>query len=171
MSTASTPGSWPAVTVALPTSLLPHPKVGPRSTYRWADGTRLTDEAVHFQANLLDTVGQAVIAVDTNRIIIYWNRAAEELYGWSAEEAVGQVSVELLPRRSNPDLERDLIKAISRGQSFSVDVLTQKRDGTPLAIYVTNTPVYGAGRPDRRHHRGGGRPDRAPRGPAGVGRQ
>ena len=40
------------------------------------------EEQVRFQAQLLDTVGQAAIVTDPNGIIIYWNRFAESLYGW-----------------------------------------------------------------------------------------
>jgi PAS domain S-box-containing protein len=41
-----------------------------------------------FHARLLDAVGQAIIAADPQGKVIYWNRAAQELYGWSAEEAM-----------------------------------------------------------------------------------
>ena len=56
------------------------------------------EEAVRFQAELLAAVGQAIVAVDLERTVIYWNRAAEELYGWSAAEAIGRSSVDLIPR-------------------------------------------------------------------------
>ena len=42
-----------------------------------------------FHARMLDAVGQAVIATDPLGKVIYWNRAAESLYGWSAEESMG----------------------------------------------------------------------------------
>ena len=48
------------------------------------------DEAMRFQAELLAAAGQAIVAVDMNRSVIYWNRAAEEMYGWSAAEAIGR---------------------------------------------------------------------------------
>ena len=48
------------------------------------------DEQLRFQARLLDAVGQAVIATDLEGRILYWNRAAEEIYGWSSEEALGR---------------------------------------------------------------------------------
>ena len=52
------------------------------------------EEKVRYQARLLDAVGQAVIATDRQGKIAYWNRAAEELYGWSAEEAMGRSGIE-----------------------------------------------------------------------------
>ncbi|MDP9458074.1 MAG: PAS domain-containing protein, partial [Actinomycetota bacterium] len=48
-----------------------------------------------FHKRLLDGVGYALIATDPLGKILYWNRAAEELYGWSAGEAMGRSVVEL----------------------------------------------------------------------------
>jgi PAS domain-containing protein len=46
--------------------------------------------SAHFQARLLDAVGEAVIALDMEGRVVYWNRAAERMYGWSSEEAIGR---------------------------------------------------------------------------------
>jgi PAS domain-containing protein len=55
-----------------------------------AERKGVEEERVRFQAKLLDAVGQAVIATDLEGKAICWNRAAEEIYGWSKEEVVGQ---------------------------------------------------------------------------------
>jgi PAS domain S-box-containing protein len=47
------------------------------------------EERVRFQAGLLGAVGEAVIALDIEGRVLYWNRAAEEMYGWSSEEIMG----------------------------------------------------------------------------------
>ena len=47
------------------------------------------EDQINFQRRLLDAVGQAIIATDPQGKIVYWNRAAEKLYGWSAEEVMG----------------------------------------------------------------------------------
>ena len=44
-----------------------------------------------FYASLLEHVNDAVIAVDADLQVLSWNRAAEQIYGWSAHEAVGRV--------------------------------------------------------------------------------
>ena len=48
------------------------------------------------QASLLDITHDAIIARDLNDVITYWNRGAEQLYGWSREEALGKTPHELL---------------------------------------------------------------------------
>jgi PAS domain-containing protein len=48
------------------------------------------------QVNLLSLTHDAIVVCDMNRVIKYWNRGAEELYGWTAEEAIGNVIYDLL---------------------------------------------------------------------------
>ena len=65
---------------------------------------RLTEAAT--QAELLDLVTDGALICDTAHRITYWNRAAERLYGWSAEEAVGRdVSVLLQTEYPIPFVE------------------------------------------------------------------
>ena len=48
------------------------------------------------QARLLQSISDAVISCDRNMVITSWNRAAQQLYGWTAEEAVGRPMREVL---------------------------------------------------------------------------
>jgi CDP-glucose 4,6-dehydratase len=62
-------------------------------------------------AGLLDLVHETIIIRDTKGKIRYWNRGANDMYGWKSEEAIGHVSHELLqtkfPKSLN-DIEREL---------------------------------------------------------------
>ncbi|HEY8086994.1 MAG TPA: PAS domain-containing protein, partial [Polyangiaceae bacterium] len=53
-------------------------------------------EKLGFQARLLDSVSQPVIASSPEGVIIYWNEAAERALGYSQQEAIGQRGSELL---------------------------------------------------------------------------
>jgi PAS domain S-box-containing protein len=48
------------------------------------------EERIRLQARLLNAVGEALIALDIEGRVLYWNRAAEEMYGWSEQEAMGR---------------------------------------------------------------------------------
>src|SRR5262249_31564130 len=48
------------------------------------------------QANLLNLTHDTIFVRDMNDVITYWNRGAQELYGWTQEEAIGKYSHELL---------------------------------------------------------------------------
>ncbi len=51
---------------------------------------RRVAEILHFQANLLEQVQDAIVATDWDGRVVYWNRAAEALYGWLASDALGR---------------------------------------------------------------------------------
>ena len=76
---------------------------------------RDSDEAVRFQAELLAAAGQAIVAVDPDRNVIYWNRAAEEMYGWTAAEAIGRPTVELIRREEAPNRFEMIARADAAG--------------------------------------------------------
>ncbi len=57
---------------------------------------READVRLREQATLLDQANEAIMVRDLDGTIIYWNRGAEKTYGWSAEEALGKKSFELL---------------------------------------------------------------------------
>ncbi|TMA57414.1 MAG: PAS domain-containing protein, partial [Deltaproteobacteria bacterium] len=54
------------------------------------------EDALRQQARLLDLTHDTVFVRDMNDVITYWNRGAEELYGWKSAEAVGKVAYQLL---------------------------------------------------------------------------
>jgi PAS domain S-box-containing protein len=54
------------------------------------------EDALRRQANLLEQTHDAIIVWEFPRTIIFWNRSAEQLYGFSREEAIGRASHELL---------------------------------------------------------------------------
>nr|MDP9464987.1 PAS domain S-box protein [Actinomycetota bacterium] len=101
------------------------------------------EEAMRFQAELLAAAAQAMIAVDLDGVITYWNKAAEEMYGWSAVEAVGRSSVELLLLEQSAEDANIMAAAMLRGESLSGDLKLKRRDGTTISVYVTSKPVFG----------------------------
>jgi PAS domain S-box-containing protein len=71
---------------------------------------RRAEDQLKYQARLLRHINDAVIATDDQLRITAWNRAAEKMYGWSSEEAMGQniseiLSDELVDQRRAEDKE------------------------------------------------------------------
>ncbi|WP_322508816.1 PAS domain-containing protein [Anaerolinea sp.] len=63
--------------------------------------------SAHLEKTLLETLGEAVIVTDRDWRIVIWNRAAEALYGWKAEEVLNNpVSQYLFTHLTQPN-ERD----------------------------------------------------------------
>jgi PAS domain S-box-containing protein len=102
---------------------------------------RQSEEHVRFQAHLLDSVGQAVVVTDLDGKIIYWNRFAETLYGWSKDEALGRDVREVVVAPEAADQGDEIMVRLRAGQSWSGEFLVQRRDGTTFPAFVTDTPV------------------------------
>jgi diguanylate cyclase (GGDEF)-like protein/PAS domain S-box-containing protein len=98
-------------------------------------------ETTRFQATLLEAVGQAVVATDPVGTIVFWNRAAELTYGWSAEEALGRNGAELVPVESGDEAEK-IFAAMNAGETWVGDFVLQRRDGSRFPALITNTPVF-----------------------------
>jgi two-component system, cell cycle sensor histidine kinase and response regulator CckA len=93
-----------------------------------------------FQARLLDSVGQAVIAADLRGRITYWNRAAESICGWSSQEVMGRDVATLSPA---PGLASESIMAALRnGEHWSGESEVRHRDGSTFPVLVTNAPIH-----------------------------
>lgn len=92
------------------------------------------------QGTLLEAIGEAVIATTPEGKIVYWNAAAEELYGWPREEVLGKniATVTHSPVRAKHE---DIIDALQRGETWRGEVDVQRKDGSTFPALVTNSPL------------------------------
>jgi len=114
-----------------------------QATIRDITDQKKAEESINFQADLLNHVGQAIIMVDNNRIIRFWNKAAEKLYGWSEEQALGHEVAELLGAIS-PDEADETEKRLMAGESWSTEALANNKDGSAVPVILNRTPMYKA---------------------------
>ncbi len=100
-------------------------------------------EAIEFQAKLLNTVAELVIATDLNGVITYWNHFAETLYGWSANEMIGSNIVDLAPTSRSRKLAQKLLTRLQSGKSWSGEFTVVNRGGVAFPALVMSTPIIG----------------------------
>jgi PAS domain S-box-containing protein len=81
------------------------------------------------QANLFDLSHDTVFVRDMIDVITYWNRAAEELYGWTSEEAVGKVPYQLLQTVFPAPIEAIRAQLLRTGR-WEGELVHTKADGT-----------------------------------------
>jgi PAS domain S-box-containing protein len=93
------------------------------------------------QADMLDSVGQAVIATDAKGKVVYWNKAAEAMYGWSASEAAGRVVVDLISAPRGRASGAAIMKELLRGREWAGEYLVQDRGGREIYVMVHDTPL------------------------------
>jgi diguanylate cyclase (GGDEF)-like protein/PAS domain S-box-containing protein len=95
-----------------------------------------------FHARLLDSVGQAVIAADPQGKVIYCNRAAQELYGWSAEEVIGRPIMEVTSSEALMEQAQEIMTELMAGRSWTGEFVVRRKDGTTFPALVTDTPAH-----------------------------
>jgi len=90
---------------------------------------------------LLDAVGQAVIATDASGLIALWSRAAESLYGWRADEVIGRDVLEITPMDVSRARGAEIMQVLSRGELWSGEFEVRTRRGKSLKASVTDVPL------------------------------
>jgi PAS domain S-box-containing protein len=101
-----------------------------------------SEKAIRFQAALLDTVEQAVIATDLEGNITYWNKFAATLYGWSSWEVIGRSILEITPSKTIQERASEVMALLREGKSWSGEIVLRRKDGTMFPAMVTDSPVY-----------------------------
>jgi formate hydrogenlyase transcriptional activator len=100
------------------------------------------EQAISFQAHLLNTIEQAVIATDLDGVVIFWNQFAERLYGWAMSEVTGQNLIELLGCGDSPSQVEEIWSQLRNGQSWAGEFTLRRRDETTLQLWVNDSPIY-----------------------------
>jgi two-component system cell cycle sensor histidine kinase/response regulator CckA len=110
------------------------------------------------QAKLLDIARDAMIIRDMDCRVLYWNRSAERLYGWKAEEAIGRNGIELVFKENlreatrtareatlqNGDWMGEFTQVSKDGKEIIVEshwTLVRDNAGEPKAIFDINTDI------------------------------
>jgi len=94
---------------------------------------RKSFEALREQARLLDLTHDTIFVRDMNDVITYWNRGAEELYGWTREEAIGKVTHQLLQTIFPAPLEQ-INEELLRTDRWEGELVHTKGDGTQVTV-------------------------------------
>jgi PAS domain S-box-containing protein len=91
------------------------------------------EAALREQANLLNLTHDAIFVRDMNGTVKYWNRGAEELYGWPAEQAVGKVALELLKTIFQVPLKQ-IEEEVIRAGHWEGELVQTKKDGSQVVV-------------------------------------
>jgi PAS domain S-box-containing protein len=94
-----------------------------------------------FESEVLASLPVAVIATDLNGYIIFWNRAAEHLYGWTADEVDGRNIIDVTPSAESRAAALAIFGSLTKGESWSGTFETRHKDGRTLRVDVTDSPI------------------------------
>src|SRR4051794_22223845 len=111
-----------------------------RSLWTMPDTPSLaTTGLVGLESHLLDRVEAAVIAVDLEGRILFVNRYAEDLYGWSSDETVGQSAAELAGVALDPEVATEIMTALAQGTSWEGTFEVERKDGSVLSVHAVDS--------------------------------
>jgi PAS domain S-box-containing protein len=88
---------------------------------------------LHEQTNLLDLTHDAILVRDMRQTITYWNRGAENLYGWASEEALGRNLYDLLKAVFPTSLEEAEEEVMAAGR-WEGELVHTKRGGGQVVV-------------------------------------
>jgi PAS domain S-box-containing protein len=92
-------------------------------------------------AAIVESSDDAIIAKDLNGIITSWNKGAECLYGYTAEEVMGQPVLILIPPDRHGE-EPAILARLRRGERIDhYETVRQRKDGTLIDVSLTVSPV------------------------------
>jgi PAS domain S-box-containing protein len=103
------------------------------------------EAALHYQSHLLDSVSDAIIAVDNSCTIQSWNRAAQSLYGWDANDVVGKkiqdIGLTMFPGSGDKTSARDRLLKDGNWQGAAVQ---RDRNGQNVDVMMSAALVKNA---------------------------
>ena len=115
------------------------------------------EEQIREQAALLDQAQDAILVRDLDQNILFWNKGAEHIYGWTAEEAVGRNVKDLMLKEHSKkfDAARQAVIAngewkgeVSQTRQDGAEIIVESRwtlvrddEGHPTSILVINTDI------------------------------
>lgn len=105
----------------------------PKDLEREVHERRQAQEVAETQAELLDLAHDGIFVRDLECQITYWNRGAEEMYGWDKAHAVGRKTDQLL-RTQLPRPLKEIEEEVYRAGRWDGELVHTRRDGTQLIV-------------------------------------
>ena len=100
---------------------------------RYALERKQTEQKIREQAALLDVATDAIFVRDLDNKILYWNNAAESLYGWKKNEAIGKKTIELWQEKKRLDIQSALNILLKNG-SWEGELYQTTRLGKEIIV-------------------------------------
>ncbi len=104
-------------------------------------GNERSEPSARDLAQVLEHSGEAVIVKDLNAVVSYWNREAASLYGFSAEEAIGQPLRKLHAAELSEADYAGLLERVRAGRPTSSTTERRKKSGEMVRVMLKTTPL------------------------------
>src|SRR5205807_2656458 len=119
-----------------------------RETIRRQVGKNRRENRAHDRgplAAIVDASDDAIIGKSLAGVVESWNRAAERIYGYSAEEMIGRPIWVLVPADHHNDVP-EVLEKVRRGQSVDhYEAVRETKDGRLIEVSLTVSPIRDRG--------------------------
>jgi PAS domain S-box-containing protein len=105
---------------------------------------RESEQQLRWLASIVQSSDDAIVSKNLDGIITSWNKGAERVFGYTAEEAIGQPITIVIPQ-DRQDEERTILTRIRRGERIEhVETVRQRKHGSKIWVSLTISPVKNA---------------------------
>ena len=102
------------------------------------------EERLRWVASIVDFSDDAIVSKNLDGVITSWNRGAERVFGYTAEEAIGQPITIVIPQDRHAE-ERTILTRIRRGERIDhFETVRQRKNGSLIVVSLTVSPVKNA---------------------------
>jgi PAS domain S-box-containing protein len=105
---------------------------------------RHEERSIHL-TEVLDHTQDAVLVTDDRFVLTAWNKGAESMFGWTAEEAIGRAVYEVLPQDYSDEQQADELRELTETGQWRGERVWFAKDGRPVAAEGLTAAVRGDG--------------------------
>ena len=110
---------------------------------------RESEQRLRSLASIVEFSDDAIVSKNLDGIITSWNKGAERVFGYTAEEAIGQPITIVIPQ-DRQDEERAILTRIRRGERIDhFETIRRRKHGSLIVVSLTVSPVKKCRRQDR----------------------
>ena len=105
---------------------------------------RESEQQLRWLASIVESSDDAIASKNLDGIITTWNRGAERVFGYTAEEAIGRPIIIVIPEDRQSE-EREILTRIRRGERIEhFETVRQRKHGSLIVVSLTVSPIKNA---------------------------
>lgn len=104
------------------------------------------ESQLRYRSILLDTIAEAVLGLDLDARVVFWNRQAERMFGWTSDEMAGKIALDALVVPVERERALEVRREVLQGHEASAQLQMFAKDGAVLTVHAAATPVHDARR-------------------------
>jgi len=105
---------------------------------------RESEQRLRWLASIVESSDDAIVSKNLDGVITSWNKGAERIFGYLAEEAIGRPITIVIPQERHSE-ETDILARIRRGERIDhFETVRQRKHGSRIVVSLTVSPVKDA---------------------------